>query len=77
MRSTGALKQLWFESKVFTVTAEGNSIHIIEEGWKVTKELSLGLYMVKLFIKILEDFVTGDKKEFYASLRDDTISFIA
>lgn len=71
------LKQIVLESKTFTVTAVGNFIHITEESWKVSKELSLGLYMLKWVIRLLEGCASCDKKEFYASLRDGNRSFIA
>lgn len=54
---------------------EGKSIHIIEESGKVMKELFLGLHMVKWFSK-MEGLCSSNRKEFYASLRDDNQSFI-
>lgn len=75
MRGMGALKQLLLESKFYTSTVEGNSIHITEErSWKVMRRC----HWVCIWVNgSLEDCASGNKKELYASLRNNNISFIA
>lgn len=44
-----------FESKVFEISRDGRYVFIIERGWKVVKELSLGTASARWFSKVLED----------------------
>lgn len=73
----GYSKIVGIESKVFEISRDGRYACIIERGWKVVKELSLGTASARWFSKVLEDCMKFGSKEFYSAHRDGARGYIA
>lgn len=71
------MKCISIESKVFEVAGDGRYVNITERGWKVVKNLSLGLGTVRWFSNALEECLSVEGKGFYTAHRDGDKGYIA
>lgn len=73
----GTVKQILIKSKVFEVVRDGRFIYLIEKGWKVVKEIRLGIGTAWWFIKALEDCLKTVRKDFYFAHREGDRGYVA
>lgn len=71
------MKQILIESKVFEVVRDGRFVYLIEKGWKVVKEIRLGLGTARWFVKVLEDCLKTVRKEFYSVHKEGDRGYVA
>ncbi|KAF5461820.1 hypothetical protein F2P56_017887 [Juglans regia] len=71
------MKCISIESKVFEVAGDGRYVNITERGWKVVKNLNLGLGTVRWFSNALEECLLLEGKGFYTAYRDGDKGYIA
>lgn len=72
----GFIKHIAIESKVYSISKNGNYVAIVEKSWRVLKELRLDVHTVHWFAKFLQDCLNGNFKDLYSTVRDGNHSFI-
>lgn len=62
---------------MFEVSRDGRYVLVIERGWKVVKEISLGTAIARWFSKVLEACMKSGSKEYHSAHREGVKGYIA